>query len=94
MKEIIWDKTYDTEVSTHIITIWREGEDGDMLDCFRLYKTNDGDYFFWVSDQTGPDWIEPCTEQEIKDVFIKKGWDFREVSREVSNINIDEIFVE
>lgn len=64
MREIIGNKTYDTEVSTHILTIGNESEDGDMLDKFRLYQDSEGEYFFWVSDQTGPDWIETCSYDE------------------------------
>lgn len=57
MKEVIDGKTYDTE------TAMFKGSICDM-DYRVLYKTADGDYFFYCKGYDGEETIEPCSDDE------------------------------
>lgn len=57
MKQIIEGKTYDTETAVFI-------ENASEMDYRVLYKTGDGDYFYYCKSDDGEETIEPCSNDE------------------------------
>lgn len=63
---------YDTELSEHIHTWGSDNSDNDILDRFELYRAPDGKYFWKITDETGPDWLELVSEKDLN--RLKNDW--------------------